>query len=96
MKLFQIKFVFAGARLSKEGIKPNLDKVAAVVGFPRPKTIYEVMQFTGMTNWFRHLIKDYAKVALLLTDLTRDARKEAEAAAVVRESKSGRVPRKGN
>ena len=43
MKLFQKEFVFAGARLSQEGVKPNLDKVAAVINFPWPETIHDVM-----------------------------------------------------
>lgn len=96
MKLFQREFVFAGARLSKEGVKPNLDKVAAVIDFPCPETIHDVMRFTGLTNWFHHLIRDYGKIAQPLTDLTRDMKKEAEAEELARESKHGKKPRKGN
>ena len=52
MKLFQSEFIFAGVRLSEKGVSPNLDKVAAVINFPRPKTIHNTMWFTGLTNWF--------------------------------------------
>lgn len=96
MKLFQKEFVFARARLSQEGVKPNLDKVAVVIDFPRPETIHDAMWFTGLTNWFRHLIKDYGKIAQPLTDLTRNAKKEAEAEKRAREAKHGKKPRKGN
>ena len=43
MKLFQKEFVFAGACLSQEGVKPNLDKVAAVIDFLWPETIHDAM-----------------------------------------------------
>ena len=54
------------------------------------------MRFTGLTNWFRHLIKDYGKIAQLLTDLTRNVKKEAEADERAREAEHGKKPRKGN
>ena len=47
-------------------------------------------------NWFRHLIKDYGKIAQPLMDLTRNAKKEAEADERAREAKHGKKPRKGN
>ena len=90
MKLFQKEFMFAGAHLSQEEVKPNLDKVAAVIDFPHPETIHNAMRFNGLTNWFRHLIKDYGKIAQPLTDLTRDVKKEAEAEERVREAKHGK------
>ena len=82
--------------MSKEGVKPNLNKVAAVIDFPCPETIHDVMIFTGLTNWFHHLIRDYGKIAQPLTDLMRDMKKEVEAAELARESKYGKKPRKGN
>ena len=53
-------------------------------------------KFTGLMNWFRHLIKDYGKIAQPLTDLMRNAKKEAEADERVREAKHGKKARKGN
>ena len=96
MKLFQKEFVFAGVRLSQEGVKPNLNKVTAVIDFPWPETIHDVMRFTGLTNWFRHLIKDYGKIVQPLMDLTRNAKKEAEADERAREAKHRKKPQKGN
>ena len=82
--------MFAGAHLSQEGVKPNLNKVAAVIDFPHPEMIHNAMRYNGLTNWFRHLIKDYRKIAQPLTDLTRDAKKEAEAEERAREAKHGK------
>ena len=94
--MFQKEFVFTGARLSQEGVKPNLDKVATVIDFLRPEMIHDAMQFTGLMNWFRHLIKDYGKMVQPLTDLMRNAKKEAEADKRAREAKHGKKPQKGN
>ena len=96
MKLFQKEFVFAVVRLSQEGVKPNLDKVTAVIDFPQPETIHDAMRFTGLMNWFRHLIKDYGEIVQSLTNLTRNAKKEADADERAREAKHGKKPQKGN
>ena len=53
-------------------IKPNLDKVAAVVNWPEPQDVQDLMAFLGLTNYFRRLINDYARIAAPLTDLTRN------------------------
>ena len=56
MKLFQKEFVFAGARLSQEGVKPNLNKVAAVIDFPCPEMIHDAVAVaTGLPNLGAHV-----------------------------------------
>ena len=70
-KLFMSKVIFAGVTICEEGIKPNLDKVAAVVNWPEPQDVQDLMAFLGLTGYFRRLINDYARIAAPLTDLTR-------------------------
>ena len=36
-----------------------------------PTNLKEIRQFLGLTNYFRKFIKDYAKLAVPLTNLTR-------------------------
>ena len=55
-----------------EGIKPNLDKVAAVANWPIPNDVQDLMGFLGLTNYFCHLICDYARISQPLSDLTRN------------------------
>ena len=71
-KLFFTEVLFAGAMIGPDGIKPNLDKVAAVANWPVPQDVQDLMGFLGLTNYFRRLICDYACIAQPLTDLTRD------------------------
>ena len=75
-KLFFTEVLFAGARVGSQGIRPNLDKVGAVVNWPTPETVQQLMGFLGLANHFRRLISDYAQIAAPLTDLTRDIKIE--------------------
>jgi len=71
-KLFFTDVLFAGAMVGPNGIKPNLDKVAAVANWPVPQDVQELMRFLGLMNYFRRLICNYARIAQPLSDLTRD------------------------
>lgn len=69
--------IFAGSMVGPSGIKPNLDKVGAVVDWPVPENVLDLMGFLGLTNYFRRLIANYAKIAAPLTDLTRNVEIQA-------------------
>ena len=73
-KLFFTDVLFAGAMVGPQGIQPNLDKVGAVVNWPAPETVQQLMGFLGLTNYFRCLIPNYARIAAPLSNLTRDVK----------------------
>lgn len=70
-QLFMTEIGFAGARVGWDGIKPDLSKLSAIVNWEIPNAIHNLMQFLGLTGYFRSLIKDYARKAAPLTDLVR-------------------------
>lgn len=70
-QLLMSEVVFAGAWVGKDGIKPDLTKIAAVVNWEIPNTIHNLMQFLGLTGYFRSLTKGYTRCAAPLTDLVR-------------------------
>ncbi|QRW06987.1 Retrovirus-related Pol polyprotein from transposon opus [Ceratobasidium sp. AG-Ba] len=72
--LFMTEARFAGARCSKEGVRPDLSKVEAILKWPEPKSALEVLSFLGSVGSYRSKIKDYARIAQPLSDLTRDVR----------------------
>ena len=52
-------------------VKPEINKLEAVENFPLPKTRKEVRSFLGLTGYYRCFIKEYASMAVSLTNLTR-------------------------
>jgi hypothetical protein len=71
-KLFFTEVPFAGVMVGPSSTKPNLNKVAAVVNWPVPEDVQDLMAFPGLTNYFHRLINNYARIAAPLTDLTRN------------------------
>ena len=49
-KLFMTEVLFVRARLSKEGIKLNLDKVSAILDWPEPTNVLQLMGFFGLVG----------------------------------------------
>lgn len=58
---------FLGHIVTKDGIKPNPEKVSCIQKFPLPKTPKEIKQFIGLTGYYRKFIKDYSKIAKPMT-----------------------------
>ena len=54
-------------------IKPELSKIEAVQSFAVPTTKQQVRAFLGLTGYYWKFIRDYARVAATLTDLTKKA-----------------------
>ena len=52
-------------------IRTKIDKVKTIMDYPRPSTKKELRAFLGLIGYYRKFIKDFATVALPLTDLTR-------------------------
>ncbi|GAX78391.1 hypothetical protein CEUSTIGMA_g5833.t1 [Chlamydomonas eustigma] len=62
---------FLGYLVSSQGLAADPKKTAAVADWPLPSDITSVRSFLGFTGFFRRFIRDYAKIAAPLTDLTR-------------------------
>ena len=75
-KLFFTEVLFTGVMIGSQGIHPNLDKVGAVVNWPVPMTVQQLMGFLGLANYFRRLIANYTQIAAPLSDLTQDIKVE--------------------
>jgi len=69
---FRQELKFLGHIISKDGIKPDPEKIQAVVNWDEPTNQTQVRGFLGMTTYFKRYIKGYAKVAAPLMELTKD------------------------
>ncbi|QRV96890.1 Retrovirus-related Pol polyprotein from transposon opus [Ceratobasidium sp. AG-Ba] len=72
--LFMLEATFAGAHVLERGISMDLRKVKDILEIPEPNSVLEVMKFLGMTGAYRPKIKNYARTAHPLSDLTRNIR----------------------
>ncbi|XP_061644606.1 uncharacterized protein LOC133485210 [Phyllopteryx taeniolatus] len=61
---------FLGYIIAKEQLQPDPVKIQAVISWPIPSTRKELQRFIGLANFYRRFIRDYSKVADLLTSLT--------------------------
>lgn len=58
---------FLGHILTKEGLKPNPNKIKVIQELDLPKTEKQIKSFLGLTGYYRKFVRDYAKVAQPIT-----------------------------
>ncbi|TPX38827.1 hypothetical protein SeLEV6574_g07598 [Synchytrium endobioticum] len=71
-EFFRPSVEFCGFLVSKDGIKMSPTKVQAVQKWQPPTDLKSLQSFLGFLNFYRKFIKDFSKIALPLTRLTRD------------------------
>ena len=62
---------FLSIIVRRDGIKMDQEKVNTILEWPEPKTVKGVRSFLGLANFYQRFIKDYAKMARPLHDLTK-------------------------
>ena len=67
--LFQLKVIFLGHVLLKEGISLNPEKVEKVKNWPTPKSTKEVHSFLGLASYYHRFIPQFTKWAEPLHEL---------------------------
>ena len=55
---------------SRDGIRPDPSKIAAVATFPVPRCVRDVRRFLGLANYYRRFIHNFASIASPLHMLT--------------------------
>ncbi|CAB0040138.1 unnamed protein product [Trichogramma brassicae] len=62
---------FLGHIVSEKGVEPDPRKVEATSNWPRPTNVKQIRQYLGTTGYYRRFIKDYARIASPLSNLTK-------------------------
>ena len=69
------KVNFLGVVMGQRRIEMKEDKVVGVLNWPIPKTVRDIRKFLGLANYYRQCVKDFAKIAQPLNNLTRKEKK---------------------
>lgn len=86
-----------GYECSLEGMKPRHGIVSKVLNWPRPRNVTEVRGFLGTIGVARNWIRNFAKIAKPITELTRNKLEEfawtpeAERAMEILKKKTGEI-----
>ena len=73
--------------MSKDGIWPSKSNLRATAEFTPPGMYIEIQAFLSMVGHYRHFIKNYARIALPLTDCLRgDGSKKKEGVVLNKEA----------
>ena len=62
---------FFGFIISKDGVKPTMNKIEAILNYPTPQNVKELRSFLGLINYLNRFIPDLATECDLLRKLTR-------------------------
>ena len=65
------KIGFLGVIIGKDEVRMEKEKVQGVVEWLVPKSVKDVQKFLGLTNYYRWFVKDFAKIAKPLYEMTR-------------------------
>jgi len=66
---------FLGVVMGQGKIEMEEEKMVGVLNWPVPKTVRDVRKFLGLANYYRRFVKDFAKLAWPLNNLTRKKEK---------------------
>jgi hypothetical protein len=66
---------FLGHTINKDGIRPNKDKIRAIVDMPVPKTKSNVKSFLGLKSYYRRFIRNFASRSHHMRFLTMEKTK---------------------
>ena len=57
--------------MSASSVSVDLEKVDAVMSWERPKSVFEICSFLGLTGYYRRFIEDFSQLAAPMMRLTQ-------------------------
>ena len=68
-RLIEVRFLGRVVSTSGESVDPK--KVEAVMSWERPKSVFEIRNFLGLTRYYRRFIEDFSQIVAPMARLTR-------------------------
>ena len=66
---------FLGVIIGEDRVRMEKEKVQGVIKWPVSKSVKDVQKFLGLANYYRQFVKDFAKIARPLHEMTRKENK---------------------
>jgi hypothetical protein len=51
------------------------DKIKAIIDWPTPKDVFDIISFMGLVGYYRRFIKGFSNIAFLITSLQKKGAK---------------------
>lgn len=74
-EFLKLETAYLGHVITREGIKPNPDKITSIQNYPIPQTTKQIKQFLGLIGYYRKFVPDFAKITKPLTLCLKKGRK---------------------
>ena len=62
---------FLGMIIEKDRVRIEKKKMKGVIEWPVPRSVKDVQKFLGLANYYKQFVKNFAKIAKLLYEMTR-------------------------
>lgn len=70
---------FLGYLITSKGVRPDPKKITAIQRIKPPENLKELKGFLGLASYYRRFVRDFAKIAKPLTNLTRGEKAQIRA-----------------
>jgi hypothetical protein len=70
-EFFKSEIGFLGHRFTADGVKMDQEKVQAVIDWPVPKNVKEILSFLGTAGYYRRFVKDFSRISAPISELVK-------------------------